>query len=229
MYLTCSGTSSSDPNGVAIIQGQAGWVEDQRRDSTLEVAMSAIEQFLAYNFDRDPNFQVSFTRDYPRSLNNRSHTEWPCYTLQECTAYPRCRQSHRASKSLLFLKVRIMGVSLQFVQFSHKNQRKTGMNVSWDEVQAHLATTKDANRDRKGDELRTSSATQPNAHEPQQLSIAEVTRLIESGQIHLIPHTETIPEHLNVRHPFVSVSVFQNMPITYPHWRSLRLLGSTTQ
>lgn len=107
-----------------------------------------------------------------------------------------------------------MGVFLELVQFSHKYQRKTGMNVSWDEVQAHVATAKDANRDRKDNELRTSSATQPNAQEPQQLSIAEVTRLIESGQIHLIPHTETVPEHLNVRHPFVSV--FQNMPITYP-------------
>lgn len=32
MYLTCSGTSSSEPSGVAIIQGQAGWGEDQRRD-----------------------------------------------------------------------------------------------------------------------------------------------------------------------------------------------------
>jgi len=121
------------------------------------------------------------------------------------------------------------GCLLELVQFSHKNQRKTGMNVSWDEVQAHVATTKDPNRDRKDDELRTSSATQPYAQGPQQLSIAEVTRLIESGQIHLIPHTETIPEHLNVRHPFVSVSVFQNMPITYPPWRSLWLLGSTTQ
>lgn len=82
------------------------------------------------------------------------------------------------------------------------------MNISWVEVQTHLATTKDPNRDSKDDELRTSSAIQPNAQDLQQLSIAEVTRLIESGQIHLIPHTETISEHLNVRHSFVSVSVF---------------------
>ena len=121
--------------------------------------------------------------------------------------------------------------SAQWVSFgtwSHARQRKTGMNISWDEVQAHITTTKDANRDRKDDEMRT-SATQPNVQEPQQLSIAEVTRLIESGQIHLIPNTRTIPEHLNVRQSFVSVSVFQNTPIMYPLSASLWLLGSTTQ
>jgi len=103
------------------------------------------------------------------------------------------------------------------------------MNISWDEVQAYIATTKDPNRNRKDDEMRTTSATQPNPQEPKQLSIAEVTRLIESGQIHLIPNTETIPEYLNVRQPFVSVSVFQNMPITSHLLRPLWLLGSTTQ
>jgi hypothetical protein len=92
------------------------------------------------------------------------------------------------------------------------------MNISWDEVQAHVVTAKDSKDASHGadDEMRTSSATQPNVQESQQLSITEVTRLIESGQIHLIPNTRTIPEHLNVRQPFVSVSVFQNTPITYP-------------
>jgi len=90
------------------------------------------------------------------------------------------------------------------------------MNISWDEVQAHVSAAQDAIRAREDDEMRSSSATQPNVQEPQQLSIAEVTRLIESGQIHLIPNTGAIPEHLNVRQSFVSVSVFQNTPITYP-------------
>lgn len=101
------------------------------------------------------------------------------------------------------------------------------MNISWDEVQAHVTASKDVNRDREDDEIRTSSVTQPNVQEPQQqLSITEVTRLIESGQIHLIPNTRTIPEHLNVRQP---VSVFQNTPISYPLLASLSFLGSTSQ
>jgi hypothetical protein len=89
------------------------------------------------------------------------------------------------------------------------------MDISWDKVQAQIATANDANRDREDDEMRNSSATQPNAQDPQQLSIVEVTRLIESGQMHLIPNTRAIPEHLNVRRP-QSPSSSQNTPITYP-------------
>jgi len=73
--------------------------------------------------------------------------------------------------------------------------KKTGMNVSWDEVQAHAATAEGANHGREDDKMRTPSAIQP---EPDvQLSIAELTRLIESGATHLIPYTEVIPERLN--------------------------------
>lgn len=92
------------------------------------------------------------------------------------------------------------------------------MNILWDEVQEHVASARDASRGREDDEMRTSSATHPhpNMQEPQQLSIAEITRLIESGHMHLIPNTRTIPEHLNVRRLSLSVSVFSSTPITYP-------------
>jgi len=123
--------------------------------------MSAIEQFLAYNFDGDADFQKGLTT----LLRNAPPNHNVAYLTGQAKAF----------------------------YFS----KKTGMDISWDKVQAQIATANDANRDREDDEMRNSSATQPNAQDPQQLSIVEVTRLIESGQMHLIPNTRAIPEHLN--------------------------------
>jgi len=82
MYWTCSGTSNPDPSGVAIIQrrGRAG----QRADTTtagwsvglerwtLEAAMSAIEQYLAYNFDGDADFQRGLATLLRNALPNHN-------------------------------------------------------------------------------------------------------------------------------------------------------------
>lgn len=221
MYLTCSGTSSSDSSGVAIIQGQAGWVEDQRwklpcrRLNNSWHTTSMETGTFRYHLSETlvtPSILILHRRASLHSSGMHSLTTMS--TISQGEQRPSISQS---AKWCLF------------GSWSHARQRKTGMNISWDEVQAHVTTAEDANRDRNDDEMQTSSVTQPNVQDPQLLSITEVTRLIESGQIHLIPNTRNIPEHLNVRQPSVSVSVFQNTPITYLPPASLSLLGSTTQ
>ena len=73
---------------------------------------AAIEQFLAYNFDRDGDFQVSFAKDYPRSLlNNGSHIQNGLATLFR-NAPPNYDVDHLTRRAKVFYFSKCEWVSL---------------------------------------------------------------------------------------------------------------------
>lgn len=84
-----------------------------------------------------------------------------------------------------------MGPNLRF-------GRQTGIQMTWEDVveyRALLADTKPTPPTEITSQISSEDAVDP---EIKELSFAEISHLIQSGQTHLIPHNDVIPAGVNV-------------------------------
>ncbi|KAG8736438.1 hypothetical protein FRC10_009320 [Ceratobasidium sp. 414] len=140
----------------------------------------SIEQFLAHPFHED----TAFLREGVYS--HSEHQEG----LQLLLGQPIVETFQRGGPISPDLDRSLLGPKL----FFFNRQRNT--NLTPEAVQAYIAA-------RPVPQLSVPASPPPSStpDEDKQLSLAELTRLIESGQTHLIPHNYVIPDGVQASPP----------------------------
>ncbi|KAI5120408.1 hypothetical protein M0805_000187 [Coniferiporia weirii] len=102
----------------------------------------------------------------------------------------------------------VIGRAKAFYFSSVTNQR-----ISWEEIQSSLPLGLSQNRvkDKLAEEqLKAGASGADNGQH--ELSLAEISELIESGQTHLIPNNEIVPTGINVQIPSSSNETLRRKP-----------------